>query len=230
MRDKILGTLIALAVATAGCQQTDTLSPNPETSPVDHLVLVSKDSITIGGHNGIDVGADARQIYTAIQNLKSGKGVSYVNVVSNISTDLSQLGDRIPLYQYILLDEKIGTDSGVQITFEAGRVKSIYLNSGKLLSQWPAGVVGDAPVRVGDQAETLAMKFARIRNSPKYVKKFERIMLLTKDLSTDFDPAMAGTPQWYFRYGASPDVYEDVTINFISGKVSSIEVRLYKEL
>jgi hypothetical protein len=228
MKTTVLATLALLALMTEGCLKDDSMEPEviidwPQPQ------LVSRDSITNGAHLGLGVNVDAAKTYSAVQALTQ-KDIHHINIVGNITSDLNQLNGRIPLYNYILLDERKGTDSGVQITLESGAVKSIYLNSGEKLSQWPKQENTSSSVRLGDKAEVLFEKLQKIRSNGSYANKFQYISLLTKDLSTDYDPAMATSPQWYFRYQPQPGLYEEVKINFENGKVKYLEVSRFKDL
>ncbi|MBE9461600.1 hypothetical protein ACFP1I_02380 [Dyadobacter subterraneus] len=228
MKKVITGSLFALVLITAGCQMD--LSPDNTKPIVDppQIVVISRDSISSGNYLGLAIDEKAENVYSAVQSLQKSNGVSYLNIVSNFSTEISDLQNRLALYQYILLDESKGTDSGIQITLESGKVKSIYLNSGKELSQWPEKLSAESAVRVGDLSDKLYGKFVGIKGKSQYASKFERIMLATKDVSLAYDPLMAKSPQWYFAYSVGSDVHELVKINFQGGKVSYIIVERYK--
>lgn len=228
MKKAITGTLFALILTAVGCQMD--LSPDNTQPIVDPppIVVISRDTISSGDYLGLAIDADAENVYSAVQALQKSNGVSYLNIVSNFSTEIADLQSRLALYNYILLDESKGTDSGVQITVESGKVKSIYLNSGKKLTQWPEKLGAESAVNVGDLAEKLYGKFVNIRSKNQYTPKFERILLATKDVSLSYDPLMAKSPQWYFVYTVGSDVHESVQINFKGGKVSSINVERYK--
>ena len=201
---------------------TPIIDPNP-------LILVERDSISAGGYLGIQINENAKESYTTIQSLLKTKGVPYLNIVGNVSSDLGPLQSRIPLYSYIVLDKSEGTDSGVQITLEAGKVKAIYLNSGEKLSQWPKKENAKSSIRLGDESRELHEKLVRIREIRKYTATFERILLLTKDLSTAFDPGMTQSPQWYFGYTTEAGLFEVVKIYLTSGKIKSIGIERYKK-
>ncbi len=227
MKNTILAAMLSLAFMSTGCLRDDSMGPEIIVDP-PFQVLVSRDTITAGEHLGLGIGAGVENVYTSLQALEQ-KGIQYVNVVGNSFSDLTKLSDRIHLYQSIFLDEQKGTDSGVQIAFEAGQVKSIYLNSGKRLAQWPSNENASISVREGDKAETLYPKLVKIRSKSAYSNKFERISLFTKVLSTQYDPAMTSSPQWYFRYEVEPGLYEDVKINLENEKVKYLEVSRYKD-
>ncbi|MEO6684639.1 MAG: hypothetical protein ABIN24_01685 [Dyadobacter sp.] len=228
MKKPITGIFFALILIAAGCQMD--LSPDNTKPIVDPppITVISRDTITSGNYLGLAIDEKAENVYTAVQALQKSNGVSYLNIVSNFSTEITDLKSRIVLYNYILLDESKGTDSGVQITLESGKVKSIYLNSGKQLTKWPEKLSSESAVNVGDLSEKLYGKFVDIRNKSQYASKFERIFLATKDLSLSYDPLMAKSPQWYFAYTVGSDVHESVQINFKGGKVSSINVERWK--
>jgi len=228
MKNILTGTLLLLTFLLASCQLDDTPDPTEPIIEPRFSTLIERDTISSGSYLGINISEKAETIYTSIQSLKSSNDVSYVNLVSNISSDITKLSNRLPLYQSILLDQKEGTDSGVQITVETGKVKSIYLNSGKTLTQWPEKSDSKSSVRTGDQAVELYQKLVNIRNKGTYARKFERISLPTKDLSLSFDPVMAQLPQWYFAYQTGPDLWELVQMYLKDGKLDHIVVERYK--
>jgi len=168
------------------------------------------------------VGDGTENIYAAIQALTKTEKVTYVNVVGNVFNNLSQLENRIPLYQSVYLDEMVGTESGAQIAFENYKVKSIYLNSGKELTQWPSNL--KTAISIGDDISLLFGKLDQIRKNPTYANKFERISLFTKNLDTAYDPIMTQSSQWYFAYAISPGKMDEVKLHFSSGKLVKINV------
>jgi len=229
MKNLLYGLLFSLICTSVGCQlerADESIAPIIDPKPV---VLIERDSISAGGYLGIQTAESALSAYSSVQSLLKSQGVEYLNIVSNVATDLSQLKGRIPLYSYIVLDQSEGTDSGVQITLEAGMVKDLFLNSGEKLSQWPKKENVKSSIRLGDDSETLYEKLTRIRAMKQYAATFERIMMLTKDLTTPFDPGMAQSPQWYFAYTTSTDLLEVVNIHLQSGKVAYIGVERYKK-
>lgn len=227
---KLTHLLLGILLFTvAGCRLA---GPDQAVDPIIEpptSVLVGRDTISDGKYLGVGINEDAKSTYAAVQSLLQSHGVAYMNIVSNVFSDVSQLRTRIPLYSYILLDQKEGTDSGIQITLEAGKVKSIYLNNGEKLSQWPGKENAKSSIRLGDEAGRLYEKLVRIRQKSRYAGKFERIMLATKDLATSFDPGMAQSPQWYFAYTTAADLLEVVNINFKNERVTSIEIKRYKK-
>ncbi|GAB3927023.1 hypothetical protein [Larkinella terrae] len=226
MKNFLIGSAFLLTVVT-GCQTTDT-AVTPEissTSVTGHII--GRDSLYTGNYLGLVVNDEAENVYKVVQTLQQTKGVTYLNIVSNFASDFAQLRERIPLYQYMLLDQNRGTDSGVQINLEADQIKSIYLNSGTKLTQWPANSKTSS-IRVGDTAGSLYEKLASIRQVSAYATTFERILLLTKNLSKPYDPAMRQSPQWYFAYTTEPNRMDEVQIHFKDGKVDHIYVTHYQ--
>jgi hypothetical protein len=229
MKNVVYGFLLTCMISIVGCQLgAADESIEPIIDPVP-LMLVDRDSISAGGYLGVRMEQPANVAYTAVQAHLKNHGTAHLNIVGNVSSELSQLKSRIPLYSYILLDKNEGTDSGVQITLEAGKVKDIYLNSGEKLSQWPQKENAKSSIRVGDEAGELYEKMIRIRGIKQYASTFEHIALLTKDLATPFDPGMAQSPQWYFAYTTAAGLLEVVNIHLKNGKVSYMGVERYKK-
>lgn len=229
MKNLIYGFLFSLMITSVGCrlnEADESVGPIIDPKP---LVLIERDSIATGGYLGVQVNDKASDAYTTVQSLRKSHGISALNIVSNVVTEVSQLKNRLPLYSYILLDQSKGTDSGVQITLETGKIKNLFLNSGEELSQWPKKENSKSSLRLGDNAEELYEKLVRIRGKSQYAGKFERIMLLTKDLATSFDPGMAQSPQWYFAYTTADGLFEVVNVHLKNGKVAYMAVERYKK-
>lgn len=227
MQTKFIALLLSAALFS-GClpdRQVDPLTTGPE--PVPYRIV--RDSIETGSYLNIAIGEEAASVYPKIQALQSTKGVTALSVVSNIFSDLAPLRERIPLYQYILLDQQQGTDSGVQITIENQAVKAIYLNSGKKLNQWPEKEKAASSVRMGDAISDLYEKFANIRGIGSYRNKFERISLLVKNLGAAYDPGMGQSPQWYFGYSTGTDTMDQIQVHFEAGKVKKIRIDHYSK-
>jgi hypothetical protein len=217
------------ALAVSACR--DSKMVEPETSGSDHNVLrLGSDTIRTGSYSGFAIGEGAESAYTTVRTLQTTKGVTFLNVVSNVFTDLTGLQGRIPLYQAIHLDEARGTDQGVQFSFKGGKVESIYLNSGRKLNQWPVGFVAPSAVVMGDQAEIIYDKLLKIRDSELYKKKFERINLLTKDISTAYDTGMSLSPQWYFTHWTGIKEMDEIQLHLREGKVNFIVVNHFRYL
>ena len=227
MKNLIYLTLTVLLFATLGCEMED---PEADTRIIVDPVwptLTEVDTIVSGSYLGFEINKDAAAIYKASQSLRETKGIMHLNVVGNIFSDVRQLSDRVPLYSYMLFDQQQGTETGVQITLEDGKVKSLFLNNGKQMRQWPEK--SKTAVKVGDPADGLYEKLADVSRQKSYSNKFERISLLTKDLNTAFDPGMMRSPQWYFRYRTSSTTSEHVDLHLKDGKLSYIVLMRYHD-
>lgn len=227
MTMKCIGSLLGLLLIWS-CQPEVSIDPTtvgPEPEPYQ----IVRDSVKTGTYLDIKIGEDAATVYPKIQALRTTKAISHLNVVSNVFTDLSALKERLPLYQYILLDQKSGTDSGIQITIEGETVKNIYLNSGQQLTQWPAKQKSNSSVRIGDNVSDLYNKLINVRKIARYSNKFEYISLLTKNLSTNYDNFMSLSPQWYFGYPTGQNQMDQIQVHFQDGKVSKIYIDHYSK-
>src|SRR5699024_828998 len=122
------------------------------------VLLISTDTIKTGGYMGFGIGEGAEKTYSHVKALQISAGVTYLNIVGNVFDGLIGLEERMPLYQSVYLDERKGTDSGIQLSLMEGRVKSIFLNSGKQLNQGPEKPRLLPAVRIGDAAEALDHK------------------------------------------------------------------------
>lgn len=190
--------------------------------------LISTDTISSGSYLGFTIGEDAEETYSHVNALKVSPGVTYLNIVGNVFDGLTGLEERMHLYQTIFLDRKPGSDSGVQLTLTDGRVSSIFLNSGKELTQWPEKPHLLPAVRLGDGATALYPKLEKISADKAYRNRFEYVSLLTKDLSKPYDPPMADAPQWYFAYTLEDNRMDEVKLSFEEGRLKEILVNHYR--
>lgn len=220
--NKLFAGLFFISFVLAGCRQ-QAVAPAPVSSDSDTRLLGS-DTLNRGSYLGFNFGETPEVSYATIQSLRDSKAIPGLNVVANSYPDLSQLRERIPLYLALYLDEQRGTSTGVQFAFEAGKVKSIYLNSGKQLTQWPAQAAASSSIAVGDPVEDLYEKLVQIKSLEPYSNKFERITLSPKDLAKGYDPNMNLLPQWYFPYAVETNQFDVVQLHFREGKLSFIVV------
>lgn len=135
-------------------------------------------------------------------------------------SDFVGLKERIPLYDYLLFDEMIGTGRGVQVTFENDKIKSIYLGSGEKLSKWPKN--GNTSIQEGDAIGSVYDKLMTIRKSQSHM--FERTTLLSKDLKKSYDAEMAKSGQWYYAYRPEENHLNQVSMHLSEGKLQYILV------
>lgn len=190
--------------------------------------LIGTDSLMSGSYLGVQINASGEHTYSALQKLSDTLDLKYINIVGNIFTDVSQLQDRIPLYQSIFLDEQKGTDMGVQISFKDNKVSAIYLNKGTRLTRWPSNGNADTAIQNGDNVEILYRKLVKISQLSAYRNKFERISMFTKDLTTNYDPMMKNAPNWYFAYTFGNKMMDVVHLDFKYGKIIKIKISHYR--
>ena len=224
--------LIFFLFLFSGCQDTDAVEPTVIIEPPT-TVVVGSDTLTSGDYRGLTIGERAENTYTTIKNFEDskGNGVHYLNVVSNIFTDIAKLDERLALYQSIFLDEAKGTDSGVQISFEDDKVKTIFLNSGKQLEKWPVDLPHSSAIQTGANVDEVYEKLKNISSIHTYKSKFDRMSLFTKDVFKDYDPHMAISPQWYFSTEIKKNGKMDVVhLYFKNGVLESIIINHYQTL
>ncbi len=193
------------------------------TSPSNKYL--GSDTVSTGSHLDIAIGEKPEDVYAALQ----AKELGAIHVVSNFVTDIATLQNRLPLYNYMLFDEAKGTENGVQLTLENGRLKSIWLNSGRKLEQWPERSTRHQAIRTGDDAKVLYQKLERLSRDGSYRSRFERVMLLTKDPGTAYDQPMGASPQWYFSIRVSQNRWDVVQVHFKNGHVSHFLVSHYED-
>ena len=222
MRKKIL-ILLAVSALFQSCLNIDDPDVGPIVEP-PQMILLKKDSLTSGKHYGIAIGQTGSAAYPTLQGIRDSLEVDYLNLVSNKVTDFSTLKARLPLYSYFTFDEKTGTSNGVQLWFENRKLKSIYLNSGKRLGQWPENISASEAVRGGESREITAGKIQTLQNDARYKFRFEHSMLGVKTLHEPYDPEMKGTPQWYFGYRVDKKHTNYVKVHFREDKVAYIIV------
>lgn len=221
--------LCALPLIFNSCLDAEDKDIKPVVEPPE-TVLLKKDSLTTGKHYGITIGQTATAVYPGVQTLHDSLDVNYLNLVSNFVTDFSTLKERLPLYSYMTFDAKPGSSGGVQLWFENRKLKSIYLNSGKRLGQWPENINASEAVREGESSEVTAEKLISLQGNSRYKSRFEHAMLGVKTLQEAFDPAMKTTPEWYFGYRVDERHTNYVHVHFSEGKVIYILVNHMKTL
>jgi hypothetical protein len=123
-----------------------------------------------------------------------------------------------------VLDETFETPSGVQIQLASGKVKSIRLNNGTQLSQWPQAVDLQKAIATGDVLEILYGKLVVLSSSQDYKHKFQRVVLGAKYDYALYDPGKAELP-WSFIYDTrAQGITEQVRVYFKDKKVDYILV------
>jgi hypothetical protein len=219
----IFGLFILLALGIVAC---NTGNPEPEITcpePVSARFL-GRDSILEGNYRGIFIGTPSDEVYTLLEDYRQKKMVTYQGAINNYFSDVTDLKNRIPLFDWLVLDEKTDTGSGVQLQLGSGRVKSITLNNRTELKQWPETAAPGEAVQLEDDADVLYNKLVAISKQPVFQRKFERIVLTARYTYAIYDPEKAKLP-WDFVYRETPlDTTEQVRIFFKDKKVDYVIV------
>lgn len=222
MKRIILPTLILLAGLT-GCLKENDLTSTLITDPVS--TYLGTDTLQKSGdlYMGLQLGATPEELYPVIQTLQKTSNVGYVNVVANSFTKLSDLEKRIPLYQAIDLEQSNGVL--VKVYFTEKSVSAIYLSTGRQLTQWPESVAKSRAIAMGDAVGGLYEKIKALSSAAT----FKSFNLFTKDLTTDYDPAMSLSPQWYFAFSPTFGQTTLVHLSFSDQKLKSIMVSKFRQ-
>jgi hypothetical protein len=203
--------------------------PKPIVDPMPEKLL-SRDSLTSGQKWGLAIGMSAAEVYSKIQAIKAERHIVHLSVVGNVFTNLESLDNKIHLYTSILLDQKIGTENGIQIYFAENKVKSIWTNGGIQLTSWPSKSNKTASVIVvGDQTTAIYPKLLNIKRMPLYASKFERISLFTKDLEQAYDMPLSMSTLWYLTSDTDNTSYTRLYLNFKAGVLISIYTEVYEK-
>ncbi|MES2265197.1 MAG: hypothetical protein V4520_00465 [Bacteroidota bacterium] len=189
---------------------------------------ISSDTLTSGQLFGLTIGQTSVETYARIQQIQAAEKIGGLSIVNNIYTSIDSLKTRLPLYTGMLMDEAIGTSTGVQLGFENNKVKTIFLNNGRMLTHWPLGFAQNTTINVGDPVDGIYQKLVNIKKDPASAKKLERLSIFVKDSSKPFDPQMSASPQWYFISILSDKRYNHVSLNFTAGKLVSIYTTVFE--
>lgn len=197
------------------------IEPRPEK-------IITSDTVTTGQWWGLTIADTITSIYKTIQNIRVEKRVNHLAVVGNIFTNLQDLEHTIPLYTSIFLDEKNGTNTGIQIYFANNKVDAIWTNGGIELNQWPSNADKAATITKSDPVENIYSTLNNIKHIAAFANKFERISLIEKDINKAYDPPMSKSPEWYFGTTVDDKRYYVVHLHFSSGLLTSIYATLYE--
>lgn len=207
--------LFSLASCMKGYSDS-TLDPNP-------YFPVERDTIRAGEQIwGITVGETAEEVYSTLQDIRTERQLAYLGIVGNVFTDLATIEHKIPLYNSLFMDETTGTSTGVQLGFEDGKIKVIFLNNGSQLAKWPGITEYQNGLSVGDTITSIYEKLVDIKNLSVYANKLQRLSLFDKNLLKDFDPGTASATQWQVVTKATNKRWVLLELNFTAGSLSSI--------
>lgn len=218
------GVPILLSLLAAGCR-TDNPWPEiigPEPEPT--IRFLGRDSISEGDYRGIFIDSPADDVFTVLEDYRENKVIAYLGAVNNYFSDVTDLENRLHLFEWVVLDEKFDTDSGVQIQLESGKVKSITLNNRRELRQWPETAGSKEAIQIGDQSQELYSKLVTLSKQTEFAHKFERIVLSTRHTYALHDADKAKLP-WTFIYFPEPQgIIEQARVYFKDKKVDYIIV------
>jgi hypothetical protein len=189
---------------------------------------IEKDTLRTGQLWGLNIGESAPNIYEVLQDIRSAKQIGYLGIVGNVYTDLSAIQDKIALYNSLFMDETAGTPQGIQLGFEAKKIKVIYMNNGTPLNKWPSITDFANGLTIGDSVTTVYDKLTAIKNVAVYGAKLQRLSMFDKNLAADYDPGMANSTQWQVVTSTVNKRWQLVELNFSLGSLTSIYYTLYE--
>ncbi len=223
--------LFLITVFLVSCKKEQIASKNP-TQPEDlrPTKIITSDTLTSGQFWGLNVGDSITDIYTTVQLIQTEKRINYLGIVGNVFTGIDELENTIPLYTSIFLDEKNGTESGIQIYFENNKVSTIWTNGGTELSKWPSNTDKATTIEKDAPTDSIYSTLNKIKHISTFVNKFERISLFYKDINKAYDTQMSKSPQWHFTATVNDKRYYIVKLNFSSGILTSIYSTLLEQL
>lgn len=218
---------ILIITTLFGSCKKEQVTPEIITEP-RHSIIIASDTLTTGQWWGLNIGDTIPNIYKIIQNIQTEKQIKYLGIVGNVFTKLEDIQNIIPLYNSILLNEKNGSASGIQIYFANNKVKSIWTNSGTELSRWPSHTDNAATIAKDDAIEHIYLRLTNIKRIDAFANNFERISLFDKDISKAYDAQMSKSSQWYFSAAVSDKRFYVVHLNFSLGFLTSVYATLYE--
>jgi len=219
--------LFGITITSCRVEPDEPIIVGPEPEP--RVNYLGRDSITTGDYRGIGIRASADEAFEVLEAHREKKTVAYISAVNNYFADVTDLKNRLQFFDWMVLDEKFDTPTGVQLQLAAGKVTGIRLNQGTVLTQWPeAGEAADA-IQVGDALGVLYQKLVTLSVQDAYAHKFQRVVLGSKYDYAQYDPKKAELP-WIFIYDTqSQGISEQVQVYFKDKKVDCIIVNRFQQ-
>ena len=224
-----LPVFLLLGVNLMSCQvgQDEPMIVGPEPEP--RVNYLGRDSIATGNYRGIAINGTTDETFEILEAYRKNKTVVYLGAVNNYFADVTDLKNRLQFFDWLVLDETFATPSGVQLQLASGKVKSIRLNNGTQLSQWPQAADLQMAIATGDVLEVLYGKLVVLSSSQDYKHKFQRVVLGAKYDYALYDPKKAELP-WAFIYDTqSQGITEQVRVYFNDKKVDYILVDRFQQ-
>lgn len=224
MKNAFLLLLLISAFTACTKEQAEIDINTSNTTPLSKII--SSDTLTSGAYWELTIGDSSTSVYQTLQQIHAAKKVNYLSIVSNTFSRLEDISNRIPLYTSLHLNERNGSATGVQVVFEANKIKSIHLNDGTKLNKWPSN--SSSAIAVKDQIDALYPKLQSIKSNAAFAANFERISLFGKDINKTYDPIQAQSPQWHLSVTSADKILHVLFLNFSAGKLSSIYITKYQ--
>lgn len=219
--------LLGFHLVSCKVDQDNPAIVGPEPEP--RVNYLGRDSITTGNYRGIAINTSTDETFEILEAYRKNKTAVYVSAVNNYFADITDLKNRLQFFDWLVLDETFDTPSGVQLELASGKVKSIRLNNGTQLSQWPQAADLQKAIATDDALEVLYEKLVVFRNSDDYKNKFQRIVLGAKYDYALYDPKKSELP-WAFIYDTqSHGIKEQVRVYFKDKKVNYILVDRFQQ-
>lgn len=230
MKHFIIGITASLTLLATGCKfdNADPERTGPDPAPVLYK-LVSSDSIYTGDYRGIQIGSQSDEAFAVLEKYREDKLVTYQSAINNFFSDITELKNKIHFFTNLTLDEKMDTPTGLQVILEGGQVKSLTLNSQRVLKQWPESATHSEAVQLSDKSDVLYNKLVALSKKAEYANKFQKIVLTTRYTYAIYDPIKAKLP-WSFVYWTQPDLGEEIQVYFKDDEVLYIMVRRFEKL
>jgi hypothetical protein len=226
---KYLAALLLVTLFLGSCKKDNAIPESLLFQTSEPSKIISSDTLTTGQWWGLSIGSNSTDIYSIIQNIQAEKKINYLGVVGNSFTKIEDLENSIPLYKSIFLDQKEGSNNGIQIYFASNKVNTIWTNGGTQLSKWPSNTGVASTIAKNDTIENIYAKLINIKQIEAYKNMFERVSLFYKDINKAFDPQMSKSPQWHFSSTLNEKRFYVVQLNFVAGALTSIYVTLFEK-
>lgn len=218
-----LTSLSLTVLLFASCLKNESTDPEIIIEP-PMPVEVKLDSIMTGSLYNVTVGEDAEEVYRGLQGFSNAKGkIEYLGITGTHNATLSDLKDRIPLYNSLLLDRKPSLPQGGQIYFNNNEIVSIYHRDGKKVSSWPWDAAD--PLRVGDPVTVIYDKLIKLQKDPSYARMFDYIGMFEKNMNKPFDAFQNRSTLWQFSIAEDDNNFIRVDLVFENAKLVKIRSR-----
>ncbi len=216
--------LSSVGLLFASCLKNDTNDPEIIVEP-PFPVEIKLDSIQSGSLYNVTVGNSAEEVYKGLQGFTDSKGkVDYLAITGVLNTKVTDLKDRIQLYNGLILNQQPSSALASQIYFKNNKIESIYYyNSPNKLSRWP--VDAGNPLKVGDSVESIYDKLVALHKDNRYTRFFEYIGLFEKNMDKPFDTFQNKSNLWQFSITVDDKNFTRVDLIFENAVLVKIRSR-----